>query len=78
MSNRLNQEREVRLQPDRVKYAIGKIQALGFEISRKDNTRIQFTYKGNVVTFFPYSGWHTGKGIKDGRGIEKLIKQLNP
>ena len=33
-------------------------------------------FDNEKVKFFPYSGWHTGKSIKDGRGIENLLKQL--
>ena len=37
---------------------------------------LEFKYKGNTIKFYPYSGWHSGKGIKDGRGFQNLIKQL--
>jgi hypothetical protein len=33
-------------------------------------------FKNELVKFFPYSGWHTGKSIVDGRGIKKLLAQL--
>lgn len=74
--SRLDQERVNDLQPKRINYAVEKITKLGFEIIQKDSTKIVFEFKGEKVTFFPYSGWHTGKTIKDGRGIENLIKQL--
>jgi len=25
---------------------------------------------------WPYTGWFSGKGVKDGRGIKKLLKQI--
>lgn len=75
MSNRLDQEREQTLQPKRMEYACKKIAALGF-VYMADNTKICFTYKGHQVSFYPYSGWHTGKSIKDGRGLENLLKQI--
>ena len=37
---------------------------------------IEFEYKGQPVKYFPYSGWATGKTIKDGRGLKNLIKQI--
>lgn len=37
---------------------------------------IEFEYKGHIVKYFPYSGWATGKTIKDGRGLDNLLKQL--
>ena len=56
-------------------YAILKLSEMGFRW-QSDETKITFEYKGHKVTLFPYSGWHTGKSIKDGRGIDNLLKQL--
>lgn len=75
---RLDIEKQKRLEPARIEYAVRRIQELGFEIIQRDNIQIQFIHKGQKVTFFPYSGWATGKSIKDGRGLERLIKQLRP
>lgn len=76
MSNRLDQEREKELQPQRMQFAIDSIEELGLVVVNIQKTFFQFEYKGNLITHYPYSGWHTGKGIKDGRGIENLLKQL--
>lgn len=76
MSNRLDKEREQRLQPERMDYAVKEIEKLGYAITYRDKTRIQFGFMDSYVTLFPYSGWHTGKTIKDGRGIEKLLTQI--
>ncbi len=76
MSNRLDKEREQKLQPERMEYAIREIEKLGYVIEHKDMTKIQFIFKDHYVTLYPYSGWHTGRSIKDGRGIDNLLKQL--
>ena len=76
MSNRLNQEREAKLQPERMEYAIQELAKLGYTVTYRDKTKIKFGYMDEYVTLFPYSGWHTGKTIKDGRGLDKLLKQL--
>lgn len=76
MSNRLDQEREARLQPKRIVTAKQEITKLGFEIIKETSTAIQFVFKGSVVTYFPYSGWAAGKSIKDGRGLENLLNQI--
>lgn len=73
---RLNIERMERLEPERIAHAVRRIEQLGYTITLRDNKKIQFIHKGKTVTFFPYSGWATGKTIQDGRGLDKLIKQL--
>ncbi len=76
MSNRLDQEREKELEPKRVQYAIDKLKEKGYDPEVFGGKRIQFEFKGNTITHWPYSGWHSGKGIKDGRGIHKLLEQI--
>lgn len=76
MSNRLDQEREKELQPKRIELAVKKLNELGYISMEVDDTKIKFWHKGETVTFFPYSGWHSGKSIKDGRGLANLLKQL--
>ncbi|HMT77900.1 MAG TPA: hypothetical protein PKA44_09325 [Saprospiraceae bacterium] len=76
MSNRLDKDREAELQPKRIEFAIEQLAKVGIEIDYEDDTKIKFMYKGEVVTLFPYSGWHTGKSIQDGRGLKNLLKQL--
>lgn len=73
---RLNIELQQELEPKRLEYAKQALTDLGIDIHYEDKTSIKFMFKGHEITFFPYSGWHTGKTIKDGRGINKLLKQL--
>ena len=73
---RLDKEKQKQLEPKRIEFAKNKIQNLGFEITEETKTSISFIYKNSSIIFYPFSGWHSGKTIKDGRGIEKLIKQL--
>jgi len=76
MSNRLDQGREERLQPKRMKNCKAKLEQLGFEVEQAGDIQLRFTFKGSVISFWPYSGWHSGKTIKDGRGFLNLLKQL--
>lgn len=76
MSNRLNQEREGKLQPERMAKAKDELQKRGFAITYQDETCLKFIFKGRPVTFFPYSGWASGKTITDGRGLNRLLNQL--
>jgi len=74
---RLDLERQEKLEPERLEYASEKLHELGFlDLVFPDEKCIQFVFKGQTVTFFPYSGWHTGKSIKDGRGLQRLLNQL--
>lgn len=73
---RLNIERQNELAPERKEYAFEQINKAGYEILFCDNTKLTFKFKGEKVTLFYYSGWHTGKSIKDGRGLANLLKQL--
>lgn len=75
---RLNIKRQKELEPKWLQYAKEQITTLGYEITLECKSRLEFTFKGERVQLFPYSGWHTGKSIKDGRGLEKLLKQIKP
>jgi hypothetical protein len=73
---RQNIELQKELEPKRFDYAIEQLTKIGKEIIYKDSTKLKFDHINEQVTLFPYSGWHSGKSIKDGRGIDKLLKQL--
>jgi hypothetical protein len=73
---RLDIEKQKKLEPKRLEYAVDQITKAGYNIHYKDNTKLMFEYKEHTITFYPYSGWHSGKSIKDGRGIENLLKQI--
>lgn len=73
---RLDQLREETETPKRFDYAKEKLGELGFEVEYEDTTELRIEYKGNTIKLWPYSGWFSGKGIKDGRGIDNLLSQL--
>lgn len=60
----------------RMVYAISEVTKLGYSVSHQDERRFDFEFNGNTIRVFPYKGWFTGKGIKDGRGIRNLLKQI--
>lgn len=78
MSNRLNQERQERLEPKRIQHAVDLIESIGYEITIRTDKSIQFYFNNSIVTVWPYSGWCSGKTINDCRGIRKLIAQITP
>ena len=74
--SRLNIDRQNKLEPIRLQKAIMEITNLGLKITSITQKMIEFEFKGHTVRFYPYSGWATGKTIKDGRGLMNLINQL--
>lgn len=59
-----------------MEYAENAIRRLGLEIIYSDTKVLKFNFNGNLITLYPYSGWFSGKGIVQGRGIAKLLQQL--
>lgn len=73
---RLDKDRQNKLEPIRMEKAKEELKSLGYEIILETDTQLQIRHKGELVSFFPYSGWATGSSIKDGRGLQKLLNQL--
>jgi hypothetical protein len=73
---RLDTDRQKELEPKRMDIAIEKLAELNISATRISDSELEFEWKGNMIKYWPYSGWHTGKGIKDGRGLQNLLKQL--
>lgn len=74
---RLNQERQLELEPKRMAYAKKEIEKKGYKVIEVSNTQLQFEHTiGHTVNFFPYSGWASGSTIKDGRGLSNLLRQI--
>lgn len=74
---RLDIERQHKLEPRRMEKAMNMLKDMGYNPVQVGDARINFThFKGSNITFYPYSGWHSGKDIEDGRGLEHLLKQL--
>ena len=65
-----------RKEPERIEFAIRQIQRLGYEVERASDKAISFEFNGARVTMYPFTGWFTGKTVKDGRGIRKLLSQI--
>ncbi|MGB0896863.1 MAG: hypothetical protein ACPGRW_06045 [Flavobacteriaceae bacterium] len=63
-------------EPKRFNYALDAFKKLDIEITSINASQINIIHKNEIIRFFPYTGWHSGKSIKDGRGIKKLINQL--
>lgn len=75
---RLNIDRQQKIEPQRMAHAKTHLQAMGYEIVKETATTLQFKFKGNTVTYYAYSGWATGKSIRDGRGWQHLYEQICP
>lgn len=75
--SRLDKDLQAELEPKRMLFAKNCIEKLGYKIFMQDEHKLQFSFKDEIVTLYPYSGWHTGKSITDGRGINKLLTQIS-
>lgn len=73
---RLDKEKQKKLEPKRMQFALDSLRKLNIEAVQINESKIEIKHDGNIISFWPYSGWHSGKSIKDGRGIEKLLKQF--
>ena len=69
-------ERQNKLEPKRFAFAKQEIKKLGYEIQFENERYLIISYKNKLVRLFPYSGWHSGETIKDGRGLQNLINQI--
>lgn len=64
---------KLKLQDDRMDEAIHLLDIAEINYDVIDNTKIIID---GSISFFPFTGWFSGKKVVDGRGIENLIKQL--
>ena len=74
--SRLDTDRQKELEPKRMEFARQQLEKLGYKIISQTETEITFDYDNKRVHYFPYSGWHSGSSIVDGRGWTKLLKQI--
>ena len=64
-------------EPFRWQYILRELKEKGYDPQEdKENKCIHFLFHGNTITVWPYTGWFSGKGIKDGRGTKKLFRQI--
>lgn len=73
----IDKERALIIESKRKEYAIEQIEkSLGYKLTFESENELRFMFNGSEIKFFPYTGWATGKTIKDGRGLNNLLKQL--
>lgn len=61
---------------NRLNFAYAKLLQYGFNVTIIGKKELQFEYDGSLIKFFPFTGWATGKTIKDGRGFKNLLSQI--
>ena len=75
----LNLKKRNEKEPGRWEYILRNLREMGYKpVEDKENKKILFSFQGNTITVWPYTGWFSGKGITDGRGTKKLFKQIRP
>ena len=73
---RLNIERQKTVEPKRMEHCKSTLEKMGFKVDEVSDTELNIEVEGTKVILFPYSGWFSGKLVKDGRGFKKLVYQL--
>lgn len=76
MLKELRKERRANKEGSRMDFAIKQLTGLGHKVTMETNNAISIIFKGERVMVYPYTGWFTGKTVKDGRGIKNLLKQI--
>lgn len=69
-------DKRAELLPERMAHAKKKIGGLGYAYQCPDDLSLTFRYRCETVTFYPFTGWFTGKSVQDGRGLQNLLKQI--
>lgn len=72
----VSKDRRNKFESSRMKFAMKTLEDIGYETTEVNHQSFTINVDGNTVRVFPYTGWFSGKGIKDGRGIQYLKKQL--
>jgi hypothetical protein len=75
---RLDQDRQNRLEPQRMESTRKKLVSLGCKVTMAyDGKAWDVTFPdGRFVRFWPYSGWFSGKKGLQGRGFAKLLDAI--
>lgn len=73
---RLDHERVKELTPKRTQYAKNALKKAGYQIAEETDKKLVIIFKEKKVTLYPFTGWFTGKTVKDGRGISNLVAQI--
>lgn len=72
----LDKEKKKAQEPERMLFAKKQIESLGYLVFQLDQNTLIFQYNDHDIKFYPFTGWATGKTIKDGRGLNNLLKQI--
>lgn len=60
-------------EPERLAFAVEQLQKAGHIVQVLDDQKIRVNGK---ITLWVFTGWFSGKGVKSGRGVHNLIKEL--
>lgn len=64
-------------EPSRTEYAKQHIENLGYKTEYDSaNKCLTFRLNGNLIKMYPFTGWFSGRGTGDGRGIHNLIRKI--
>lgn len=72
--NREWKERKARVLPGRMRYAKSRLAQEGVSVVEETTDMLVVRCHCNNVYYSPFTGGFTGKGIPNGKGLERLIE----
>ena len=61
---------------DRMEYVRSQINEIGGSILKEDDLCVVFRRGALIITYWPFTGGYSGKGIVSGKGIKNLVNYL--
>lgn len=62
---------------NRMTYCIDELSKIGIVAKVANPIKLEFKFKGETISFWPHTGWHSGGSIEPGRGFKNLIDKLS-
>lgn len=61
---------------DRMEYVRSRINDIGGSILEENDLYVMFRRGALIITYWPFTGGYSGKGIVSGKGLSNLCKYL--
>lgn len=76
MGNHISEKHKAKMK-ERSEFVLSELKKRGIPISLKNERQIGFDHKGETCVYWPVSNWVSGPTIERGRGINRMLKQID-